>query len=38
LLALVMAFAGEENIRRAYREAVDEEYRFYSLGDAMLIL
>jgi len=38
LLALVMAFASEENIRRAYREAIAERYRFYSLGDAMLIL
>ncbi len=38
LLALVMAFAGEDLIRRAYREAVDERYRFYSYGDAMLII
>jgi S-adenosylmethionine:tRNA ribosyltransferase-isomerase len=38
LLALVMAFAGEENIRRAYREAIRERYRFFSFGDAMLIL
>lgn len=38
LLALVMAFAGKENIRRAYEVAVEERYRFYSLGDAMLIL
>lgn len=38
LIALVMAFAGEENIRRAYAEAISEAYRFYSLGDAMLIL
>jgi len=38
LLALVMAFAGVEEIRRLYRAAIDERYRFYSFGDAMLIL
>jgi len=38
LLALVMAFAGVEETRRMYREAVEERYRFYSFGDAMLIL
>ena len=38
LLALVMAFAGEDKIRRAYQEAVDRRYRFFSFGDAMLIL
>jgi S-adenosylmethionine:tRNA ribosyltransferase-isomerase len=38
LLALVMAFAGEENIRRAYAAAIQERYRFYSFGDAMLIV
>jgi S-adenosylmethionine:tRNA ribosyltransferase-isomerase len=38
LLALVMAFAGIEETRRLYRTAVEERYRFYSLGDAMLIL
>jgi len=37
LLALVMAFAGEEQTRELYRLAVAEEYRFYSFGDAMLI-
>ncbi len=37
LLALVMAFAGIENIRRAYRHAIERKYRFYSYGDAMLI-
>ncbi|AKF07929.1 tRNA preQ1(34) S-adenosylmethionine ribosyltransferase-isomerase QueA [Sandaracinus amylolyticus] len=37
LLALVMAFAGIEPTRRAYREAVDQRYRFFSYGDAMLI-
>ena len=38
LLALVMALAGVEETRRLYRLAVDERYRFYSFGDAMLIL
>ena len=38
LLALVMAFASVEQIREAYRVAVAERYRFYSYGDAMLIL
>ncbi len=38
LLALVMAFAGVEPVREAYRCAVREGYRFYSYGDAMLIL
>jgi S-adenosylmethionine:tRNA ribosyltransferase-isomerase len=38
LLALVMAFAGIEETRSLYRLAVDERYRFYSFGDAMLIL
>jgi S-adenosylmethionine:tRNA ribosyltransferase-isomerase len=38
LLALVMAFAGVEETRRLYRVAIDERYRFYSFGDAMLIL
>ena len=37
LLALVMAFAGVELTRRAYREAAERRYRFYSYGDAMLI-
>ncbi len=37
LLALVAAFAGLENIMRAYRHAIEERYRFYSYGDAMLI-
>jgi S-adenosylmethionine:tRNA ribosyltransferase-isomerase len=37
LLALVMAFAGVEETRRVYRLAVDERYRFYSFGDAMLV-
>jgi S-adenosylmethionine:tRNA ribosyltransferase-isomerase len=38
LLVLVCAFAGHALIRRAYEEAIREEYRFYSYGDAMLIL
>jgi S-adenosylmethionine:tRNA ribosyltransferase-isomerase len=38
LLALVMAFAGVETTRELYRLAVAERYRFYSFGDAMLIL
>lgn len=37
LLMLVSAFGGMANIRRAYRHAVEEAYRFYSYGDAMLI-
>jgi S-adenosylmethionine:tRNA ribosyltransferase-isomerase len=38
LLALVMAFAGVETIRTLYALAIAERYRFYSFGDAMLIL
>jgi len=38
LLALVSAFAGLENIRQAYRHAIEHRYRFYSYGDAMLVL
>ncbi|MCX7601783.1 MAG: S-adenosylmethionine:tRNA ribosyltransferase-isomerase, partial [Meiothermus sp.] len=38
LLMLVSAFMGHELMRRAYQTAVAERYRFYSLGDAMLIL
>ncbi len=37
VLALTMAFAGVERIKAAYREAVDNAYRFFSFGDAMLI-
>jgi len=37
LLMLVSAFAGRENILRAYRSAIDERYRFFSYGDAMFI-
>jgi S-adenosylmethionine:tRNA ribosyltransferase-isomerase len=38
LLALVMAFAGIKETRRLYELAIEERYRFYSFGDAMLIL
>jgi S-adenosylmethionine:tRNA ribosyltransferase-isomerase len=38
LLVLVSAFAGRQAVLRAYREAVRERYRFFSYGDAMLIL
>jgi S-adenosylmethionine:tRNA ribosyltransferase-isomerase len=38
LLAMVMSFAGKELVREAYRVAVEERYRFYSFGDAMLLL
>ncbi len=38
LVMLVSALAGRENVLRAYRTAVAEEYRFFSFGDAMLIL
>jgi S-adenosylmethionine:tRNA ribosyltransferase-isomerase len=38
LLALVMAFMGVEETRRLYRTAIEERYRFYSFGDAMLVL
>ena len=37
LLMLVSAFARRENVLRAYAAAVDERYRFYSFGDAMLM-
>jgi S-adenosylmethionine:tRNA ribosyltransferase-isomerase len=38
LLAMVMSFGGEDLVREAYRVAVEKRYRFYSFGDAMLIL
>jgi S-adenosylmethionine:tRNA ribosyltransferase-isomerase len=38
LLMLVCAFAGTDFVMRAYREAVEKQYRFYSYGDAMLVL
>lgn len=37
LLMLVSAFAGTDNIKRAYQHAIHERYRFFSYGDAMLI-
>ena len=37
LVMLVSAFAGRENVLNAYREAVQEKYRFFSFGDAMFI-
>ncbi|HKJ17856.1 MAG TPA: tRNA preQ1(34) S-adenosylmethionine ribosyltransferase-isomerase QueA [Xanthomonadales bacterium] len=38
LLMLVSAFAGAESVRAAYQHAISEKYRFFSYGDAMLIL
>ncbi|HJZ54447.1 MAG TPA: S-adenosylmethionine:tRNA ribosyltransferase-isomerase, partial [Gemmataceae bacterium] len=38
LLLLVGAFTGSELLQRAYEEAIREHYRFYSYGDAMLVL
>jgi len=38
LIMLVCAFAGKEKVFRAYEEAVKEKYRFFSFGDAMLII
>jgi S-adenosylmethionine:tRNA ribosyltransferase-isomerase len=38
LLMLVAAFAGYDEMKKIYQHAIDEEYRFYSFGDAMLIL
>ena len=38
LLMLVSALAGKENIMRAYETAVQERYRFFSFGDAMIII
>lgn len=37
LIMLVSAFAGTENIRKAYQHAIEQRYRFFSYGDAMLI-
>ena len=37
LIMLVSAFAGRENVLEAYREAVKEQYRFFSFGDAMFL-
>ena len=38
LIMLVSAFAGYDNVMNAYKIAVNEKYRFFSFGDAMLIL
>jgi S-adenosylmethionine:tRNA ribosyltransferase-isomerase len=38
LLVLVQTFAGRELVAEAYRQAIEEQYRFYSYGDAMLII
>ena len=38
LIMLVCAFADKKIIRKAYKEAIEKEYRFYSFGDSMLIL
>jgi S-adenosylmethionine:tRNA ribosyltransferase-isomerase len=38
LIMLVSAFAGRENVLRAYQEAINEQYRFFSFGDSMLII
>ena len=37
LLMLVSALAGKDYIKKAYEEAIQERYRFFSFGDAMLI-
>lgn len=38
LVMLVSAFAGKDNVLNAYKEAVNEKYRFFSFGDAMIIV
>ena len=38
LIMLVSAFAGYDNIMNAYKTAVEEKYRFFSFGDAMLLI
>jgi S-adenosylmethionine:tRNA ribosyltransferase-isomerase len=38
LIVLVSAFAGREHVLNAYKHAVENDYRFYSFGDAMLIV
>ena len=38
LIMLVSAFAGFDNVMNAYKVAVEERYRFFSFGDAMMIL
>ena len=37
LLMLVSAFAGTDNIRKAYQHAIEQQYRFFSYGDAMFL-
>lgn len=37
LVMLVSALAGKENIMKAYNEAIEKEYRFFSFGDSMFI-
>jgi len=38
LIMLVAAFAGYDNAMAAYRHAIKEQYRFFSYGDAMLVM
>jgi S-adenosylmethionine:tRNA ribosyltransferase-isomerase len=38
LLMLVSAFAGRDKVLAAYRRAIEQRYRFYSFGDAMLVV
>jgi S-adenosylmethionine:tRNA ribosyltransferase-isomerase len=38
LLMLVSAFAGYDAVMNAYRHAIDQRYRFFSYGDAMLVI
>jgi S-adenosylmethionine:tRNA ribosyltransferase-isomerase len=37
LIMLVSAFAGKDHVFRAYREAIENRYRFFSFGDAMFL-
>ena len=37
LIMLISAFAGKENVMKAYKEAVNKKYRFFSFGDSMFI-
>jgi len=38
LMMMTSAFAGHDLLKKAYKEAIKENYRFYSYGDAMLII
>jgi S-adenosylmethionine:tRNA ribosyltransferase-isomerase len=38
LMMMISAFAGHEHVMQAYREAIEQEYRFFSFGDAMLMI